>query len=88
MRVAGIELQVRSTSKPDPTGDEDVVPNQICFPISFSDDDCDLLFTFGLALLSEKSKQSIYDAAIDDSLGLSENGFNVGSCSAATFPQT
>ncbi len=62
-RVSGIDLQVipHQTSAAD---HERAVPNQVRFPITFTDGDCDLVFTFGLALLSERSKEGIYDAAV------------------------
>ncbi len=63
LRVAGIELQI-VPHETEPTGSECAKPNRARLSAQFVDGDYDLLFTFGLAQLSERSKQGVYDTAI------------------------
>ena len=63
LRVAGIELQI-VPHETEPVGSERTKPNRAGLSVQFVDGDYDLLFTFGLAQLSERSKQGVYDTAI------------------------
>jgi hypothetical protein len=63
LRVAGIDLKIvpRET---EPISGNRATPYQVRLSAQFVDGDYDLLFTFGLAKLSERSKQGVYDTAI------------------------
>jgi signal transduction histidine kinase len=63
LRVAGIELQIVPHEK-EPIDGEHTEPNRARLPVQFVDGDYDLQFTFGLAQLSERSRQGVYDTAI------------------------
>ncbi|MCX6833068.1 MAG: HAMP domain-containing sensor histidine kinase [candidate division Zixibacteria bacterium] len=63
LRVAGIELQI-VPHETEPIGTERTKPDRVRLSVQFVDGDYDLLFTFGLAQLSERSKRGVYDTAI------------------------
>jgi signal transduction histidine kinase len=63
LRVAGIELQIVQ-HETETIGSEQTTLNPDRLSVLFVDGECDLLFTFGLAQLSERSRQSICDTAI------------------------
>jgi len=63
LRVAGIELQI-VPHETEPIRSEHPKLNPVRLSAQFVDGDYDLLFTFGLAQLSERSKQVVYDTAI------------------------
>lgn len=60
-RVAGIDLQLIPYD-PDNSVSDRATPLQQRLPLRFIDGSYDLVFSFGLAQLSERSKQSVYDA--------------------------
>ncbi|TFH60893.1 MAG: HAMP domain-containing histidine kinase [Candidatus Zixiibacteriota bacterium] len=63
LRVAGIELQIvpHETVSLD---SERTNLNRVRLAVQFVDGDYDLLFTYGLSQLSERSRQGVYDTAI------------------------
>ncbi len=63
LRVAGIELQIvpHETVSLD---SERTNLNRVRLAVRFADGDYDLLFTYGLSQLSERSRQGVYDTAI------------------------
>ena len=63
LRVAGIDLEI-VPHETEPISSNRATPYQVRLLAQFVDGDYDLLFTFGLAKLSERSKQCVYDTAI------------------------
>jgi len=63
LRVAGIDLEI-VPHETEPISSNRATPYQVRLLAQFVDGDYDLLFTFGLAKLSERSKQGVYDTAI------------------------